>query len=763
MKAYIVDATYRIIDGKPIVYLFGRMENDESFLAKVSFIPYFCIKKKDLKNAQQLRDFEYEETQLKTFEHKPVVRIIADIPGDVPTIRRNFEENNIGTYEADIRFVQRFYMDRNILGTIEIEGDYNKGSNVDRIYEQAQIKTTPIYDVKLKTLALDIETDKNIKQMYSCSIICDNVKEVHIVTKKKSKNAILYDNEEELLKAIVNRINELDPDIITGWNVIGFDFKVIQKRLQAYKIPFAIGRDGSTVNIRVQQDFFRDSRATIAGRIVFDGISLLKQSFLTFRDYKLNTVAEAVLGRKKVELPADFWDKFTDIVKNTPEIVVKYNLRDSQLVLDILKEKKLIELMIKKSLITGLQLDRVRGSVAALDSLYIRETKKRGFVCPNSSFGERTERIKGAYVMNPKPGIYDYVAVFDFKSLYPSIIRTYNIDPIAHSKKGTIIAPNKARFTDDDGILPMIIQALWKERDSAKKENDDVKSYAIKIIMNSFYGVLANPSCRFYSLDMGNAITSFARETIKETAEIIEDKSFNVLYGDTDSVFVDLKIDSFEKAEKIGSKIARIINMHFRDQINEKFNRKSFLELEFEKMFKILMLPRTRKSDTGAKKRYAGILIKNGKEEITVTGMEIVRRDWTDLAKQVQWELLDRVFHKKEVAEYIKKIVQDVKKGKYDDKLIYRKSIRKKLSEYVKTTPPHVKAARMLPKLTSSVIEYYITTNGPEPVSMLKSSIDYEHYIIKQIKPIADTILDLFNQSFDDVIDDSKQKNLFDY
>jgi DNA polymerase-2 len=384
-------------------------------------------------------------------------------------------------------------------------------------------------------------------------------------------------------------------------------------------------------------------------------------------------------------------------------------------------------------------------------------------VCPNSTFGEREERIKGAYVMDPRPGVYDYVAVLDFKSLYPSIIRTYNIDPIAFRKGGPIKAPNGATFADSTGLLPQIIEVLGKERDIAKKEKDDVKSYAIKIIMNSFYGVLANPSCRFYSLDMGNAITSFARETIKETAKLIEDKGYRVLYGDTDSVFVDFKADSVKLAQKLGDEISRKVNKHFAEKINKQFGRVSHLELEFDKMFRVLMLPKMRGGATGAKKRYAGLLVKDGKEEIKATGMEIVRRDWTDLAKELQRELLDRVFHKKEVAKYIKRIVDELKEGKHDKKLVYRKSIRKSLDEYTKTTPPHVKAARMLPKLTSRVIEYYITKDGPVPVELMKGGIDYDHYLKKQIKPIADTILGLFGQNFDDIVKGTNQKSLFEY
>jgi DNA polymerase-2 len=502
------------------------------------------------------------------------------------------------------------------------------------------------------------------------------------------------------------------------------------------------------------------------GRIVFDGIALLKQAFLSYTDYKLDTVAREVLGEKKIELEDDFWDKFPQIVKKEPERVAEYNLKDSVLVIKILKNLKLIELMVKKSLITGMQLDRVKGSVASLDSLYIRRATKKGYVCPNSSFAQRTERIKGAYVMSPKAGVYDWVAVFDFKSLYPSVMRTYNIDPISFAKGGEIKAPNGATFENGKGILPEIIEMLGRERDLAKKENDKTKSYAIKIIMNSFYGVIANPSCRFYSLDMGNAITSFARETIKETSRLIEGMGYEVLYGDTDSVFVDLKTESFEQSRKLGDKISARVNEHFDKQVRQKYNRKSLLELEFEKMFKVLMLPRMRGGGAGAKKRYAGLLVRDGREEIKVTGMEIVRRDWTDLAKELQKELLERVFHKKQVASYIKQLVERLKAGKLDDKLVYRKSIRKDLEDYTKTTPPHVKAARMLPKLSSNIIEYYMTTSGPMPVEIAekkKARLDYEHYLEKQVRPIADTILELFGTSFDEAIKNSSQKNLFDY
>ena len=174
-------------------------------------------------------------------------------------------------------------------------------------------------------------------------------------------------------------------------------------------------------------------------------------------------------------------------------------------------------------------------------------------------------------------------------------------------------------------------------------------------------------------------------------------------------------------------------------------------------------MPKLRKSEAGAKKRYAGLIIKNGKEELQFTGMEFARGDWTDIAKEYQYEIINRLFHNKEIVVYTKKIIEDIKKGKYDDKLVYKKHIRKELEEYTKNSPPHVKAARQLKSLESNKIEYVITENGPEPIQLLKHKIDYEHYINKQIKPIAETILVLFNKNFDEIIKGSKQTSLFGF
>jgi len=279
--------------------------------------------------------------------------------------------------------------------------------------------------------------------------------------------------------------------------------------------------------------------------------------------------------------------------------------------------------------------------------------------------------------------------------------------------------------------------------------------------MNSFFGVLASPNCRYFNLDMANAITHFGQFLIKLTATEIEKTGHKVLYSDTDSVFVSSDLPK-AKANSLGKKIEKDINEFYNKYVKKNYNRTSLLELEFEKQYLSLMIPQTRGAvEKAAKKRYAGLIEKNGKEVLEIVGLEAIRGDWTVAAQEFQVELLMKLFHDEPIEKYIRSYIKKIQNGKLDSKLIYRKSIRKKLEEYTKTTPPHVKAARKLKHLEGNIITYYITTDGPEPLQNLRHKIDYDHYLKKQIAPIANQVLTVFGKDFEDIIKSSTQTKLF--
>lgn len=518
VEAFVVYNTYRVEGSQAYVYLYGRQEDGKTFLTKNKCKPYFYIKKSDEKAAKGLAaSITFEKTNKVDFDQKKLVKGVLSNPKDVPDLRDSLHKADIKTYEADIRFTYRFMIDNSIQGSCDIQGKPQQHSHVDCFYDEPTFQSTDYVPENLTTLAIDIETGKMGKQLYCISLVSSTGEsEVLMVSDQPVEGTTVYTTEKECLEAFTAAVRKYDPDIITGWSVIDYDLSVLKNLCEANHVPFILGRSDDRLRIKTESQFLRESSADIVGRMVLDGIVLLKTSFVRLTDYKLNTAASEILGEKKLISGKNKLQEIEDAYRNDKAKLGAYCKRDSELVLEILAKKKLIALTIKRSTLTGMQLDRVKGSIASLDNVYLRELAKRGIVANTHTFIEKPEAITGGYVMDSTPGIYDYVIVCDFKSLYPSIMRTLNIDPLSyvqkkHLKKSTaefIVAANGAVFRNEEGILPQILERLHAARDQAKKEKDTVAIGAIKVLMNSFFGVLASPQCRFFSMAVANAITS---------------------------------------------------------------------------------------------------------------------------------------------------------------------------------------------------------------------------------------------------------------
>jgi DNA polymerase-2 len=238
----------------------------------------------------------------------------------------------------------------------------------------------------------------------------------------------------------------------------------------------------------------------------------------------------------------------------------------------------------------------------------------------------------------------------------------------------------------------------------------------------------------------------------------MEAQGYAVLYGDTDSLFVLSGVADPAAARARGEELAAFLNVELERHVRETWGVASRLELEFERLYLRLVFPRKRSGEGGAMKHYVGLTEESG---VIFTGMEVVRRDWTDLARQVQRELYERFFAGRAVEDYLFETVEALRAGRLDSTLVYRKALRKELEDYTTGTPPHVAAARKLTTEPGALIDYVITRNGPEPASERSSPLDYEHYVDKQIRPIAIPILDLVGQRFEKVIGDDTQLELF--
>ena len=776
-RGFVLQATYRVAsaeDGRryPVVHLYGRLDTGSAFLVRDDRQqPHFYVRAADLPRAAALKALPpVEPVAKRTFDGSPVCRVDVAVPSDVPALRDKLHAADIETFEADVRFASRYLIERGIKGGCEIEGIATAGAN-GLVFENPDLRPADV-QITPRVLSFDIETDAKAERLLAISLYGLGSDEVFIVDadgRPSPERAVRCATETAALEAFAARVRSLDPDVLTGWNLIDFDLSVLERIAARVGYALELGRGPGATRIRKAEGYFGSGQASIPGRLVLDGIDLLRGAFIRMDDYSLDAVAREVLGEgKAVAAPAR--DRLAEIIHNYQHDLPAFALyarTDARLAFGIAEKLRLIELAFARSQLTGMTPDRVAASIASFDFLYLSELERVHIVAPSVRGGDSRVHVaqQGGHVLEPETGLQSNVWVFDFKSLYPSIIRTFNIDPVSYVPAPTpdldLIRTTEGAFRREHAILPRLLDELFPRREAAKRGGDDVAAHAIKILMNSFYGVLGTSACRFFNPALANSITGMGKHLLLWSKQWFESAGFRVLYGDTDSLFVRSAASEPERAIAEAARLAAELNRDLERHIETRWRVPSRLELEFEKLYLKLFLPRARHSLRGASKRYAGLVYSApDTAAVEFVGMEVIRRDATPLAKRVQRELYERLFSNRPVDAYLAEIVARVRRGELDEELVYHKNLRKETGEYTATTPPHVAAARKSRLALGRSIRYLVTTAGAEPLDNLSHPIDREHYVEKQVKPVAEPVLDTLGLNFERVIGDARQFEL---
>ena len=716
---------------------------------------------------------QWRNLELVDFKHQAVTGFYFSSSATLRAASRVLGDRQIEHWESDIRLEDRFLMERFLRGGVRIEGD---GVNCDGYLDFHNPRLTPSsLEPRFRILSFDIECSLD-GDLFCFALYGPGLELVLMIGAPQATSTPVrwFEDERSLLLGFIAALREVDPDIVIGWNVINFDFRLLVQRAKKQGISLDLGRDGGPVRWRDHPQDSNHGFVDIPGRVVIDGIAALKTATWRFDSFSLENVAQTLLGRGKQTDDVDHRVAQIeyDFHHDKPRLAA-YNLEDARLAFDIFEHTSLISFLRLRSQLTGLELGRNGGSVAAFTNLYLPRLHRAGYVAPSRPANGGLAS-PGGYVMDSRPGLYEDVLVLDFKSLYPAIIRTFRVDPlglvVGLKESGAIPGFRGARFSRTQHFLPGIIEKLWGERDEAKRAGDGPRSQAIKILMNSFYGVLGSGGCRFYDTRLASSITLRGHEIMKQTARWIEEEGHDVIYGDTDSTFVLLdKSCGGERASETGRKLAREITRKWTDLLTESLGLDSCLELEFETHFRRFLMPTIRGSESGSKKRYAGLASDQDGERIIVKGLETVRSDWTALAGEFQMALLDAVFHDKDPAPLVRAIVNQTRSGERDTDLIYRKQLRRPLKKYARNVPPHVRAARQAEEIRrkkglppryhdGGTIHYVMTVHGPEPCEYASSPLDYDHYFDRQLAPVADGILPFVGLSFEGLV--GRQRNL---
>ena len=718
------------------------------------------------------KNVELRPLALQDFEHRPVLGLYCQQHGQLMRLETALNRNSVDVYEADVRPPERYLMERFITAPVRFSGT----SDADGVLLNAQLKPDPDYRPKLRLVSLDIETTET-GELYSIALEGCGERQVYMLGAPNGDDSIVdfdleyCDSRTVILKKLNDWFARHDPDAIIGWNVVQFDLRILHEHARRLGVPLKIGRGGEEMQWREhgsRNHYF----ASAAGRLIIDGIESLRSATWSFPSFSLENVAQTLLGEgKSIDNPYQRMDEINRMFAEDKPALAKYNLKDCELVTRIFAKTELLTFLLERASVTGLPADRSGGSVAAFTHLYMPLMHRQGFVAPNLGTNP-PQASPGGFVMDSQPGLYESVLVLDYKSLYPSIIRTFLIDPVGlieglQHPDDTDSVPGfrGARFSRTRHCLPSIVSRVAEGRETAKREHNAPLSQALKIIMNAFYGVLGSSGCRFFDTRLASSITLRGHEIMLRTRKLIEEQGHAVIYGDTDSTFVWLRRPhGQEEAASIGHALVKHVNDWWREHVRDEYGLESALELQFEIHYKRFLMPTIRGAEEGSKKRYAGLVTRaDGSDEMVYKGLETVRTDWSLLARQFQQELYERIFQRKPYQDYVRDYVRKTLAGEFDDRLVYRKRLRRTLDDYERNVPPHVRAARLADDYNAQHgrprqyqnggwISYVITLAGPEPLEVRRAAIDYDHYITRQLQPVADAILPFVDDDFSTLI-----------
>ncbi len=796
MKGLLLDLDYYSEEDRPIIRMFFKGE-DENFVAlDDSFSPYFYVMPdgpgETDSGPEEVRerilgadfgkigvvDVEKEEKRLFG-DTITVLRVVLNHPQDVPKIRDGIRdiEGVKAIYEHDILFVRRYLIDRGLvpLSWVEVEGEWVDGGVV-KVDSIKPVKPgdggagVPPGVSGLSVLAFDIEvynpkgaprgeSDTDAIVMIS---LASNTGIRKVITWKRPVGNMdfveVLDSERAILKRFADIVAENDFDVLAGYNTDNFDFPYIKKRLEKLGMELPLGRDGSGIAIRGRKGL---PEVKITGRVHIDMYPIIKKS-VRLSSYVLENVVRDVLGIEKEKIPGDMLWKFWDEGRENFERMIRYSMEDAEVTLKLC-EKFLPRYCELARIVKQPLHDISRMTTGQLvEWLLMREASRGGEVIPNRVSGREAARRRedsymGGYVKEPRKGICENLAVFDFRSLYPSVVVTHNIDPSTLIKSGERgeeggkdgeCDENRAPGLEycfsrrREGFIPAILENLIERRMEIKERLKkmaagdkvdtvdvrmlDVEQYALKILANSFYGYMGYPRARWYRKECAESVAAFARMYIKKVMTVArEEFGFEVVYGDTDSLFIVVPKEDRGRAEEFLKAVNRSLP--------------GSIELEYEGFYK--------RGIFVTKKRYA-LIDEDGK--VTVKGLEFVRRDWAPIARRTQQEVLTALLKgapPKEAAKIVRDAIEDIKNRNVslEDITIYTQ-LTKSISAY-KNVGPHVVAAKRLMEhgreVAPGMVIGYVITRGMKGISERAMPVelvdiqdyDPEYYIDNQILP----------------------------
>jgi DNA polymerase I len=727
----------------PVIHLFGRRTDGTAEHVRVlGFEPYFYAPTASLDDDDLDRDvITRTKTGYESIRGEPLTRICTRTPRDVGQIRDEFDH-----FEADILFPNRLLIDKDIGGGVRVPVRRLESGSIQVPHDELAAVDPPDTDLRVNTFDIEVDDRSGFPEEGEETVVCltshDSYRNEYLVwiceapdgtgtvpadlehdplTDGMDVDVRSFPTEAAMLEAFLSYVEETDPDVLTGWNFEDFDAPYLIDRLEAVGARPDVTRDLDPERLSRIDEVWRSDWGgpTVKGRVVFDLLYAYKRTqFTELESYRLDAVGEQELGAGKERYSGDIGDLWED----DPRRLLEYNLRDVELCVELDRKRDIISFWDEVRTFVGCKLEDAPTPGDAVD-VYVLHKVHGEFALPSKGRAD-AEDYEGGAVFDPITGIKENVSVLDLKSLYPMCMVTINaspetkVDPEDHDGD-TYRAPNGTHFRKSpDGIIREMVDELLAEREQKKAERNDHdpdsqayeqydrQQQAVKVIMNSLYGVLGWDRFRLYDREMGAAVTATGRDVIEHTQSAANDVGYEVAYGDTDSVMLELGEDivvdevSDETREahpdasesdlrriagaiETGYELEESINDSYdafaREELNAHDHR---FQIEFEKLYR-------RFFQAGKKKRYAGHIVwKEGKhvDDIDITGFEYKRSDIAPITKKVQRQVIEMIVTGDDVddiEEYVHDVIADFEAGNVDlDDVGIPGGIGKRLTAY---------------------------------------------------------------------------------
>ncbi len=687
---------------------------------------------------------------------KPVktVKAYCRSPDDIPKCAKEIRdfEGVRDCLEDGIRYSMRYLVDNNINPCGWHEAEVNEetskpGVQVDKIYT-AKSAPKPVEKDGVPPLRILGFSTIYYSKQGSPKPDRNPVIVISAATNQGTQEQFLVNedkNDKPVLEAFIEYVRSFDPDIIVGYGVNGQDWPYLTERCRQNGLRLLVDRTETEPHTSVY------SHVSLTGRANLDLADYAEE----FPEVKVKTLANLgdYLGVLKLEKSAviedidlaEYWDD-----RNKREALKRFSMDNTRRVMGI--TDAVLDFAIQLSYLVGLPLDHV-GTAAAgfrVEWFLVRHTHKIGELVPKR-IEQPYRPYAGGLVLQPKPGLHDNIAALDFKSLYPNIMIAYNVSPDTYvspkdplPRGGVYEAPEvKHRFRKEPPgfykeVLFYLINVRNEVRSRMKKLEQtsvgyrvlDARQKAVKIITNAAYGYAGWTGARWFVKPVAEAAAAWGRAAISEAIEIAERSGLEVVYGDTDSIFVNHDLKKIDK-------------------LSEEIKEKLGLEISADKVY-------TRIFFTEAKKRYAGLL-PDGR--LDIVGLEVMRGDWAIVAKEVQEKVLEIILKEQspqKAAKYVQGFIDELRQKRVPFRdLIIWKTLTKPAEEY-QVKASHVEAARMLKEKgwelgIGDKIGYVVVVGSGRLYERVKpyvfasyTDVDIDYYVSKQVVPAAARVLDGF-------------------